>query len=91
MCELSIRLTFAGLAKDHCYKMPLTQEQLADAVGLTPIHVNRTLRDLERQDLIKREKRTICIVDWAALEELGDFNDRYLHPNLTQDAALENN
>jgi len=73
------------MAKDHCYKMPLTQEQLAEAVGLTPIHVNRTLRDLERQKLIKREKRTICIVDWPALEELGDFNDRYLHPNLTQD------
>ncbi len=91
LCELSVRLTFAGLVKDHCYKMPLTQEQLADAVGLTPIHVNRTLRDLERQKLIKREKRTICIVDWAALQELGDFNDRYLHPNLTQDADEANN
>lgn len=87
LCELSVRLTHAGLAKDHCYKMPLTQEQLADAVGLTPIHVNRTLRDLERQHLIKREKRTICIVDWTAMEELGDFNDRYLHPNLTKGAA----
>ncbi len=85
LCELALRLDLAGMAKDHCYKMPLTQEQLADAVGLTPIHVNRTLRDLERQQLIKREKRTICIVDWPALAELGDFNDRYLHPNLTKD------
>lgn len=87
LCELAVRLTLADMAKDHCFKMPLTQEQLADAVGLTPIHVNRTLRDLERRQLIKREKRSICILDWVVLEELGDFNDRYLHPNLTQDTA----
>jgi len=89
LCELAVRLAFAGMAEDHCYKMPLTQEQLADAVGLTPIHVNRTLRDLERQNLIRRDKRTMCILDWPALEELGDFNDRYLHPNLTQDPVDE--
>ena len=40
LCELSVRLTFAGLAKDHCYKMPLTQEQLADAVGLMVMHTD---------------------------------------------------
>lgn len=83
LCELAVRLEQARLATDFCYRLPMTQEQIADAVGLTPIHVNRTLRLLERQGLIEREKRTIRILDWPRTKELADFNDRYLHPYLS--------
>ena len=79
LCELSLRLEAAGLSRDHVYELPMTQEQLADAVGLTSVHVNRVLRQLGEAGLIDREKRTIRIVDWKRMTEAGDFNERYLH------------
>ena len=78
-CEFSLRLEAAGLAKDHVYELPMTQEQLADAVGLTSVHVNRVLRQLRDDGLIDRDRRTIRIVDWKRMREVGDFNERYLH------------
>ena len=59
--------------------MPITQEQLADAVALTPVHVNRTLMKLEEDGLINRTKRVISITDWKKLAKEGDFQPRYLH------------
>jgi len=59
--------------------LPITQEQLADAVALTPVHVNRTLMKLEQDGLITRTKRMITIVDWKELVKVADFQPRYLH------------
>jgi DNA-binding IclR family transcriptional regulator len=59
--------------------MPMTQEQLSDAVGLTPVHVNRMLMGLGADGLIRRNQRSINIMDWAALAKAGDFETRYLH------------
>ena len=79
LCEFSLRMEAAGLAKDHVYELPMTQEQLADAVGLTSVHVNRVLKQLGEEGLIDRDRRTIRIVDWKRMREAGDFNERYLH------------
>jgi CRP-like cAMP-binding protein len=79
LCELGVRLDTEGLAKDYGYELPMTQEQLADAVGLTPVHVNRTLKALEAEGLILRSKRSISFPDWKRLRLVGDFNQRYLH------------
>jgi CRP-like cAMP-binding protein len=79
LCEFSVRLEAAGLASDHRYELPMTQEQLADAVGLTSVHVNRILRQLGEQGLISRNRRAIVIEDWPRMRDVGDFNDRYLH------------
>ena len=79
LCELGVRLHTEGLAKDYGYELPMTQEQLADAVGLTPVHVNRTLKALEAEGLIVRSKRSISFPDWKRLRLVGDFNQRYLH------------
>jgi CRP-like cAMP-binding protein len=79
LCEFSLRLEAAGLARDHRYELPMTQEQLADAVGLTSVHVNRVLRQLGEDGLISRDRRSITIEDWQRLREAGDFNERYLH------------
>jgi CRP-like cAMP-binding protein len=79
LCELSLRMQTAGLASGHRYQLPMTQEQLADAVGLTAVHVNRVLRQLAEEKLISRDRRTIVIEDWRRMREAGDFNDRYLH------------
>jgi len=79
LCELAVRLDEEGLAKDYGYELPMTQEQLADAVGLTPVHVNRTLKSLEAEGLIVRSKRSVSFPDWKRLRLAGDFNQRYLH------------
>lgn len=79
LCELALRFEAVGLAKEYRYEMPMTQEQLADCTGLTPVHVNRVLKELGRLGLIDREKRSVLIVDWNRLQEMGDFNTRYLH------------
>ena len=79
LCEFALRLEAAGLAHGHRYDLPMTQEQIADCAGLTPVHVNRVLKELGRLGLIDREKRSVSIVDWDRLQEIGDFNVRYLH------------
>jgi DNA-binding transcriptional regulator YhcF (GntR family) len=58
----------------------MTQEQLADCTGLTPVHVNRTLKALEGENLIaRRSSRSIVIGNWRKLAEAGDFDSTYLH------------
>lgn len=79
LCEFAVRLEAEGLADEFEYELPMTQEQLADAVGLTPVHVNRTLKALEREGLITRNKRKVSFPDWRKMREAGDFNQRYLH------------
>lgn len=79
LCEIGVRLEAEGLAKDYSFDLPITQEQLADAVGLTPVHVNRTLKALEAEGLIVRSKRSVRFPDWKNLRHAGDFNQRYLH------------
>ncbi|WP_343521113.1 Crp/Fnr family transcriptional regulator [Sphingomonas sp.] len=79
LCEIARRMEAAGLADRLRYEMPMSQEQLADATGLTPVHVNRMLRDLDRSGLIVRTNRTITIKDWAGLSDVADFNENYLH------------
>jgi CRP-like cAMP-binding protein len=79
LCEFAVRLEQRGLTTDHGFELPLTQEQLADATGLTSVHVNRVLRSLENDGLIRRKRRQIHFDDWRALQDAGDFSRRYLH------------
>ena len=80
LCEFSLRLKVAGLGAEDDYELPMSQEQLADATGLTPVHVNRTLRGLDADGLIERANpRSIHIGDWRKLAEAGDFDSNYLH------------
>ena len=79
LCETGLRMETAGLADRICFEMLMSQEQIADATGLTPVHVNRMLRDLDRSGVIVRSHRTITIKDWDGLREIADFNENYLH------------
>jgi CRP-like cAMP-binding protein len=79
LCEFAQRLEARGLAAEYGYELPMTQEQLADALGLTQVHVNRTLRALELRGLITRDKRRVCFPEWQQMRDFGDFNQRYLH------------
>jgi CRP-like cAMP-binding protein len=79
LCEFAVRLESRGLITDHGFELPMTQEQLADATGLTSVHVNRVLKGLEADGLISRKRRNIHYSDWRALQDAGDFSRRYLH------------
>jgi CRP-like cAMP-binding protein len=87
LCEFALRLKVAGLGEQTDYELPMTQEQIADATGLTPVHVNRTLKQLQADGLIERSSpRSIIIGDWKKLAAAGDFNSGYLHLNLDEPA-----
>jgi CRP-like cAMP-binding protein len=79
LCEFARRLEAAGMAEDGGYELPMTQEQLADALGLTPVHVNRTLKALEQDGLLRREKRFVSFPNKQRLRETAGFNELYLH------------
>jgi DNA-binding MarR family transcriptional regulator len=73
-------LKVAGLGERTGYELPMTQEQLGDATGLTAVHVNRTIKGLEQDGLIERiHPRSIRIGDWRKLADAGDFDSNYLH------------
>ena len=79
LCEFALRLKLAGLGEQTTYELPMSQEQLADVLGLTSVHLNRTLQALEQQQLISRNKRSVTIGDWQRLADAGDFDATYLH------------
>ena len=79
LCEFATRLKAAGLGDGRSCHLPMTQEQIGDAVGLTPVHVNRTLKALVSERAIERNKREVSFTDRDRISQLGDFNDLYLH------------
>ena len=79
LCELAVRLGFSNDKGEVRFDMPLTQEQLADALGQTAVHVNRTLQQLRTEGVLSSTKRTIVIGDVAALRRIGAFQPGYLH------------
>lgn len=85
LCEFALKLDAIGVGQQLNYELPMTQEQLADATGLTPVHVNRMLQALVEEGLIERvTSRSVLIGNWKRLAAAGDFDRSYLH----LDAAL---
>jgi len=79
LCELVTRMHTAGLAKDYTCDLPITQTELADATGLSTVHVNRTLQELRGKGLIELQNGTFLALDWARLKEAAGFDPAYLH------------
>ena len=79
LCETYVRLEAIGRAKDNRCDFPLTQIDLADATGLTPVHVNRTLQELRRCGLVELGNKKLYIPDMPALCGAALFNHDYLH------------
>jgi CRP-like cAMP-binding protein len=78
LCELGMRTENAGLNARCDFELDMTQSQLGDALGLTPVHVNRTLQSLRQAQIISTAGRRFLIKDWDALAELGEFDPDYL-------------
>jgi CRP-like cAMP-binding protein len=80
-CELHVRLKLVGLAEEASFALPLTQTDLAECLGLTNVHVNRTLRELREADLVEFQSGRVTIKDWKALAAVGEFDPAYLYLN----------
>jgi CRP-like cAMP-binding protein len=78
-CEAFVRMRHAGLTDGQGFQLPLTQASLAEALGLSAVHVNRTLQQLRREGLIESRGRFQTILDWDRLRRIGDFDATYLH------------
>lgn len=79
LCEFVARCEAAGLGNADRFVLPMTQEQIADATGLTAVHVNRTLKSLEADDAIARDGRCYRVRDWDRFRKIADFDATYLH------------
>jgi len=78
LCELAVRLETSG-ERGGVYELPITQEQIADATGMTPVHTNRTIQALRKDGLISLNGGRLVVHDWAVLRSIGDFSELYLH------------
>jgi CRP-like cAMP-binding protein len=79
LCELYVRLETVGLASDHRYELELTQSDLADASGLTSVHVNRMLKTLRDDELLTFRGNEVVIHDWKGLTRRAEWDPDYLH------------
>lgn len=79
LCEMHLRLDSIGMVEDSGFALPLTQEELADAAGITSVHANRTLQRLRREGLIEYRREQLTIPDVQRLQEASGFDPRYLH------------
>lgn len=92
LCEMATRFHQIGKLNVGNFPFPVTQEQLADALGLTSVHVNRSLKVLRGEGLIRITRSDATILDWRALAHLAEFEPRYLHlppvPDMRERAAV---
>jgi CRP-like cAMP-binding protein len=79
LCEIADRLRKSGQVDGLTIDFPVTQEQIADATGLTPVHTNRTLQSLRKDELITLTASKLTILNWQGLADVGDYTERYLH------------
>jgi CRP-like cAMP-binding protein len=78
-CELFTRAQAAGLTNDHSCALPLTQELAASALGLTPVHTNRTLQALRETGAVDWRRGWLTVKDWPWLSAMARFDPHYLH------------
>ena len=79
LCEIFFRLRIAGLTREDSCDFPLTQADLADATGLSKVHVNRTLQELRSTGLIVLKGKLLVVPSLERLMNAGLFNANYLH------------
>ncbi|WP_027584490.1 Crp/Fnr family transcriptional regulator [Bradyrhizobium sp. Ai1a-2] len=79
IAELRQRLTAVGIEADDEFEFPITQSKLAEALGLSPVHVNRVLQSLRAEGVLDIQKNMVKLRDIEKLVEIGGFNDTYLH------------
>lgn len=79
ICELMVRLNAVGLVNENTFAMPASQAELAEATGMTPVHMNRVLQALRADGLLGSERNYVAVPDWEKLMVAGEFEPLYLH------------
>ena len=78
VCELFMRLQVVGRTSGYNFHFPLTQVELADVLGISLVHLNKTLQILRKAELLTWIGQMITILDWPRLQELAQFDPTYL-------------
>jgi CRP-like cAMP-binding protein len=78
-CELHVRLQLVGLVGRNGCELPVTQLEMADALGLTAVHVSRTLKELRARELLRLRGGRLEILDFDRLRGIAMFDADYLH------------
>lgn len=87
--EMLIRHRIAGETTDNTFFFPITQDDLADATGLTPPHVNKTLQDLRAAGLVEFRNKALSVLDTQRLSKAAKYESGYLHLNRTENGDRE--
>ena len=77
--ELELRLEAIGLATGQGYMLPITQEQLGECAGLSPVHTNRVLGRLRDAGLVAFQRHRVDIIDFERLADFSGFSSDYLY------------
>lgn len=88
LCETAVRYGVHEKSEAASFEFPLTQIHLADATGLTAVHVNRTLRALRNEGVVTVSSRNVHILDWDALVRLGEFDPAYLQADIKPEERI---
>jgi len=80
LLEFAARFEAAGMVNGSTFDLPVSQNDLADALGITPVHMNRTIQWLRGEELIRTHMHAVTIENWEAMSELAGFDPIYLHP-----------
>jgi len=87
LCEMVTRLSAVGLVHDDVCDLPITPAELADATGLSIVHVNRALQELRSKQLVDLRDTALVLLNWEGLQQAGGFNPGYLHQRVLSTAA----
>jgi CRP-like cAMP-binding protein len=89
ICESHYRLSVVDPKQGHTMPFPLTQDDLADVLGLTPVHINRKLQQLRQEQLITLRSKQLTILDLRTLQQVAGFDSAYLAPRTQTNADSE--
>lgn len=78
LCELYVRLEAVDLARGHAMDLPMTQQQVGESLGFSPVHTNRTIQALRERGLVAWRGQEVEILDWPGLATLSEFDPGYL-------------
>src|SRR5262249_34990161 len=81
LLELKHRLALVGRTGGNSFELPLNQQELADCLGITSVHVSRVMKELRERGLVDFQRQRVLVRDEEGLAELGDFDPLYLHQN----------
>ena len=89
LCEIACRSGRTRIEDGFSFPFPITQNQLADMLGLTAVHVNRTLKGLREDRIVDVVHRTVRILNWSRLTQIGEFDPTYLRLGGAEEACGE--